>query len=283
MSVKKKAVTKKKAVAKKKAITKKKTVAKKKPIRKKKAIAKKKPVTKKRRVVKKSTPRNTVRLNIGSRAANLEGRVHNAIDLLPRAAEVSENFLELASEASDPSQQAYFMGMAAYESKDFDSAREFLTQSYEMKAEAETAARLAMCSYRLTDYQSAEHWIDIALANNPNGSFRAYVLDFEVAYLSMRALIQAHLGRANHALKEAEKAIAMKPDVAAYRAASMARLATGDFRGALADLEEAFNIAPLSLKNEIASEIDLANRLREAEVLGHPMTLASRGMGAWPV
>jgi tetratricopeptide (TPR) repeat protein len=226
----------------------------------------------------KTTPKNAASARFGS----LQSRVQNAISLSSKTAKVSKSFLDRASKQKDPADQAFWMGMAAYEAKDFCSAREFLQQSFELKPNAETAARLSMTGYRSKDLRFAEKWIRTALEMDAQGVFRAHVLGFDVNYRSVLAIVLVELGQTSEGVAMAEAVIASTPDPVSLRARAMARLDGGDTKGAQTDLEKALKFAPDTLTSEITTDIELIRRLRESNLGGVPF-VSGRIICAWPV
>lgn len=216
------------------------------------------------------------------RAYSLRGRVDNAIALASRGAAVASEFLAKSEAATDPADQAFYMGMAAYEAKDFDSAREFLLQSHEIEPRTITAARLAMVGYRVRDWTFALDWIERAMRSDNDGVLRAHVLDFEISYESVRALALANLGKVDEAIARSTAVIERRPDVIAFRARSTAYLSVGRVHDAIIDLRRGRAVAPPSLQNELAADVDLLERMQAAELSGMPV-IGEMSISAWPV
>ena len=142
--------------------------------------------------------------------------------------------------ANGSSDRHYALGMAFYQLQDYASAIEHLTSSYTTARSADTAARIALAAWRGGDLQSAEHWAQAAVAQNPTGKLDPLTVEARPSYQAVLAQILLSAGKMDAARAGAESAVKLDAnDVAATTTLAVTQVAAGEVAEGIATLNRA--------------------------------------------
>ncbi|MEX0297799.1 MAG: hypothetical protein AB3N28_01925 [Kordiimonas sp.] len=130
-------------------------------------------------------------------------------DIFAKLAVTSSDLLEKAAAEKDPSKRDLYIGIAAYELRKYEEAIESLKNSYKSSKSGEAAARLAMCYFRLDDFNGMKIWSEAALETNPDGQMKALVAKNMISYASLAAIASFGLGEVEPASEFANKALSI--------------------------------------------------------------------------
>jgi tetratricopeptide (TPR) repeat protein len=194
-----------------------------------------------------------------------KNEVEAATDLLAKATE----------KGLQPEYQKYLIGLALYQVHEYEQAYESLAASYVFDEKAETAARVAVCAWRMNDLDTAEEWIKRAISIDPRGIIETLVAKTTPSFLAILSQIQLSAGKIKEARKAAEEALRIQgSDVAALSALATVQLIKGDGNGAAQSLSEAKKVAPEFIASHITREHEAAKTLIDANISMSPFAMS---------
>lgn len=184
-----------------------------------------------------------------------------------RAVDVAERCLKEASAEGVPERREYLTGMALYQLQEYALAYKHLLASFSLQEVAETAARLAVCSWRTNDLETAQTWIKRAISLDPKGKIQTQIAATTPSFLAILSQILLSAGQLDSAADSAQAALSLDPsDVAALSVTASTRLARGDGKGALEALDTALRSAPAFVAEHMRREQGVARDLMAANV-----------------
>jgi tetratricopeptide (TPR) repeat protein len=173
-----------------------------------------------------------------------------------KAIEVAARLLDAAeSPAATPTEQEYSIGQALYQLQEYAAASEHLTASFKLQESPETAARVAVCYWRMKNIDLAKEWIGRAIKLDPSGSITTLIAGTKPTFLAILAEIHLTAGELLEAAAVASGALNVDPhDVTALHVLATTQVATGDATGAVASSTERLRRhPPLSPTGSLAS------------------------------
>ncbi len=189
-----------------------------------------------------------------------------------KAVEVAQ---QLLTDAEAPNATAhereYAVGQALYQLQEYELASEHLLTSYKLEERAETAARLAICFWRMGDLDSAREWINRALKQDPKGSITTLIARTKPSYLAILAQLHLAAGEVDEAATAARGALNLaSEDVAALHVLATTQLVSGETPAALGTFDRAIEAAPPFIAKKLAGEQRVARNLLDASVRLQP-------------
>lgn len=189
-----------------------------------------------------------------------------------KAVEVAQ---QLLTEAESPNASAhekeYAAGQALYQLQEYELASEHLLTSYKLEERAETAARLAICFWRLGELDSATEWINRAIKQEPRGSITTLIARTKPSYLAILAQLHLAAGEVDEAAAAAKGALSLaSEDVAALHVLATTQLVAGQTPTALGTYDRAIEAAPPFIAKKLAGEQRVARNLLDASVQLQP-------------
>jgi tetratricopeptide (TPR) repeat protein len=224
-----------------------------------------------------------IELERGNSGSTSLDRVKQAANILDAAAKFAKKSLRLSAEATSPFEQSWYAGVAAYEVREYDAAVDFLSTAYQLKSDAQVAAQLGMCYWRINDFPNSEIWIKTAIASEPKGMHQANLLNEQVSFLALYSAIQLAQGKVEAASRSVDAALAANNEPLSIRVKAHVLLAKGQGREALELLDAAITELPRRGKGfeELRFERHLVSDLLGANVEVAPFFSVSR-VGSWP-
>lgn len=176
------------------------------------------------------------------------------LEAVRAAVQISGHLLDEAEGKSGGDQEAG-IGQAFYQLGDYRSAREHLTAAFALAPRADTAIRLALTEWRAGELDTAEAWAERAIELDPTGRFEALIAQTNPSYCSVLSEIQLRRGNVAAAELSATAALNIDSrDVAALTVLSTTRLAVGDGESAARFAQQAFEAAPVFLRDELQNK-----------------------------
>lgn len=189
-----------------------------------------------------------------------------------KAVEVAQQLLESADAPNVMAQEReYSIGQALYQLQEYAAASEHLLASHKLEERAETAARLAVCHWRMNDLGAAKQWILQALRLDPKGSITTLIARTKPTFLALLAQFHLSAGEVDEAAASARAALKLvQDDVTALYVLATTQLVAGGAQEALGTFDRAIDAAPPFLAKRIAGEQRAARSLQEANVRLQP-------------
>jgi tetratricopeptide (TPR) repeat protein len=198
-----------------------------------------------------------------------------ALDELQERISVREKIVEaatrLARQATQQKEQdarsEYLIGLAYYELEEYGPAERHLSASFAFDPQGDTAARLALCAWRVNDLTTARQWITRAISMDPRGRIETLIAQTKPSYVSILAQIQLTGGEIGGAETNARAAVALDgQDVAALHVLATAQLIKGDAAEAQTTFDRAIASAPPFVAEKLKGEKQLATGLANANL-----------------
>jgi tetratricopeptide (TPR) repeat protein len=189
-----------------------------------------------------------------------------------KAVEVAQQLLSNADAADVAAhEREYSIGQALYQLQEYAAASEHLLASYMVEERAETAARLAVCHWRMNELASAKQWIHRAIRLEPKGSITTLIARTKPTFLALLAQFHLSAGEVDEAASAAREALKLAPDdVAALYVLATTQLVAGEANAALGTFDSAIEAAPPFVAKQLAGEQRSARNLKEANVRLQP-------------
>jgi ATP-dependent transcriptional regulator len=182
--------------------------------------------------------------------------------------EAATSLARQAAEIKAPDARSeYLVGLAFYELEEYEPAERHLAASFEFNRQAETAARLALCAWRVNDLPAARQWITRAISMDPKGRIETVIAQTRPSYVGILAQIQLTAGEIAGAETNARAAVALDgKDTAALHVLATAQLIKGDAAEAQKTFDRAIASAPPFVAEKLTAEKKLASGLASANV-----------------
>lgn len=207
-------------------------------------------------------------------------RAQDRLVAFRRAIEVAEDLLNRSETAEDPAQREYFLGLAQYQLEDYAAASRHLQASFQVDEQAETAARLGVCSWRDGKLADAEAWLTRAIELAPDGRIQTQIAGTTPSFHAVLAQVMLAGGRVDDAAATATGALKLDgKDTAALGVLATTQLAKGEGQAALKTLEAAIATAPPFIAERLARQQALASELVAANVNLRPFAAGLGDIG----
>src|SRR5215213_9250041 len=182
--------------------------------------------------------------------------LHERISVRWKIVETATSLARQASERkAQDARSEYLIGLAFYELEEYEPAERHLAASFEFDQQADTAARLALCAWRVNDLATARQWITRAIAIDPRGRIETLIAQTTPSYVSILAQIQLTGGEIAGAETNARAAVALDGrDVAALHVLATAQLIKGDAAEAQKTFDRAIASAPAFIADKLKTE-----------------------------
>jgi tetratricopeptide (TPR) repeat protein len=189
-----------------------------------------------------------------------------------KAVEVAEKLIRDAeSPKVRPQQKEFFLGLALYQLQEYEGALKYLLTSFQMEETAETAARIAVCAWRMNDLEAAFTWIKRAIILDPKGSIETLIAQTKPTFHAILAHLQLISGKIESAAASAQSALAInQDDVAALYVLANTQLVSGDASSAAESLDHAIRVSPPFIADRLKRDRQLAENLVNANVSLRP-------------
>lgn len=170
---------------------------------------------------------------------------------------------------SSPGAGDFWLGMAAYEMKEYELALEHLLESSRLAPQPETHARISLALWRLGRLDEAVQWIEKARDQQPNGTVLAHCIGTTSSFDSILAAIELERGNAGHSLEAAMRALSTNStDALALLAKAGALFLRSDYQEAQRAAEAAHTVAPPFLRQQTSMLLQTLDGVRAANSSG---------------
>ena len=154
------------------------------------------------------------------------------------------DMLNKSQSSSSPAEKEFWLGMAAYEMKEYDLAYDHLLESRRLAPSSEVEIRLALCRWRQGHLSEAGDLAASAMNQSPDGKVRAFCLGTVSNYSSVLGAIEFERGNSARARDLVDETIKRDDnDVLAYTVLANSLLLIGDNQAADRALSKALSIA----------------------------------------
>lgn len=189
-----------------------------------------------------------------------------------KAVEVAEKLIRNAeSPKTRAEQREFFLGLALYQLQEYEPALKYLMASFQLEENAETAARIAVCAWRMNDLETALNWIKRAIILDPKGSIETLIAQTKPSFHAILAHLQLISGKIESAAASANAALSINPnDVAALYVLANTQLVSGDAASASKSLDQAIKAAPRFIAERLKNDKQVAENLLKANVRLEP-------------
>jgi tetratricopeptide (TPR) repeat protein len=210
-------------------------------------------------------------------------RVAQAQDVFAKAAIVAADLLRRHRDSTDSADGEVSLGLAAYEMRLYQLATRHLRAARELRSTPELSARVALAEWREGNLAEAEDAILRALQEAPDDTLTTLITQELVSFRAIYAKILLEGGRIEECIEVARTALDRFPeDGVALHALADAELLMGDTDAAIEHLEMAHNTSTGFAKLEFRESIDIAKRLREANISVTPFVRGRMIRAIWP-
>jgi tetratricopeptide (TPR) repeat protein len=187
----------------------------------------------------------------------ISDRLHIQQRYFSKVAAVSADLLSKAqTQKSGGAKNLYFLGLAAYVLTEYNIASENLISAYTLEPNADTAARVAMCYWRLGKLTDAAGWIDRAISADPKGILVPSIVETRPPFLSISAAIRFDLGEVDKSESLARQSL----DLAADDVVALAVLANASMvKGNVGKAAEALAKSAAAVPPDSLTHLDLGH------------------------
>ena len=194
--------------------------------------------------------------------------VKDRLEAHRKAVEVAQQLLDTAeSPQTTLAEKEYYIGLALYQLEEYPIASEHLLASFRLQEQAETAARLSVCHWRMKELDAAKKWINRALMLDPKGSIETLIAKTRPSFYGILAELHLSAGEIEAAAVAARGALAQDPnDITALHVLASTHLVSGDASAAMAMYDQAVKVAPPFIQKRLVGEQQIARKLLDANV-----------------
>lgn len=156
----------------------------------------------------------------------------------------ASDMLNKSQSSALPAEREFWLGMAAYEMKEYDLAYDHLSECRRLDPSPEVEIRLALCRWRQGQLAEAGDFATSAINQSPDGKVRAHCLGTVANYSSVLGAIEFERGNSARSRELANETIKRdENDVLAYTVLANSLLLSGDHQAADRALSKALSIA----------------------------------------